>query len=351
MRLSLSAIHGCLNLVPTFDSVRLTFATASVLAATVLCSERSDAVEVTTDGNSVLVTAATYQEYGGLYADLQPFFRVEYCNAEFFEPSGSVLCSATFVPNEGNLVVSHFLGITKQVMNEHIDLLQGNAEMMQIEAYDAGGTTRYGYIAYYKPDPADWYAGVDIAHDVDQAVMDSLPANLKRVNWCYGNSADGASFLFKADNTNTFVPTEALTLSGLNSWREYVADFGYRMTSVEVKLGIDAFPSVYYPVFKQNGNLQFTTERLEQGYAFNMHHIDESELSAWTPKVVAMDIQHNFADGYAYSPDFVVAWRGAPLVWHEILDHKGADELVMETKQESRSIAQRSNTKKLATKK
>ncbi|QDT12521.1 hypothetical protein [Planctomycetes bacterium K23_9] len=324
---------------------------AVLIAATMLLTlgqKHSGATEVTSDSDSILVTAASYQEYGDLYADLQPFFRIEYFNAEFFEPANEVLCSAIFVPNVDNLLVSHFFGMTEQGINDHIALLQGNAEMMQIEAYDAGDSTRYAYIAYHKPDPVAWYAAVGVAHEVDDAVMDSLSASLKRVNWCHGDPSDGASFLFKEDNTDTFVPTEALTLSQLNLIREYVAEFGFRMTSVEVKLGIDAFPSVYYPVFKQNGNLQFTTERMEQGYAFDMHDIDSSELSHWTPRVVAMDIQHNFADGYASAPDFVVAWRGSAQVRRKILEFDGADKFAIETKQASGGVDRSRKTTKFA---
>lgn len=313
---------------------------AVVCLVTIADPARATSYWLSENGDYLVVVAAPIEEYGQLYSDIHDVYRVAWFNAEYFEPTNGVgghgpaapdtYVSAIFEINYNDVVVSHFYDMSIAALEEHVTLLQGHAEMIQVDAYQYGDTTRYAYIAYHQNGP-DWEVLAGMPSDIYGLLESQLPPSMNVVNRSYTNLLSPTPLttsLFKADNTDT-VAYGGLNWSQLSDARNDLTQQGYRMTSMEIHNYPGLVPS-YAPVFKRNGNYIFSTQSVWTGFGSDIVAHNEGSAAGSQPLFVALTDLTYVGGAYGAMPTFYAAWLGQAKVKRDLDFFRGDPTLTYE---------------------
>lgn len=287
---------------------------ATLLPGNVLAYDISD------NGDTVILTGATLNEYDHVTNTLAPHLRVRYFNVDDgFWDAEDAKYSAILEPNSDQTPVTHFVDLTLGQFNSHVASLHGNAEMMQVEVYSIEGEERFGLLAYHREGP-DWEVHSDVPPQWEAAFEESLPPGLNRVNRCRSYTWPSyVTTLYKDDKTDTIDMNASMTANEFKIMRDILAKEGYRVTSMEVRqdylVGIYPAP-LFRPIFKRNGNLAFTTQADSQGTSaiIGADHFDD--LSHMTPTWIALadrwarDANGHFLENY--DATYICGFLGTP---------------------------------------
>lgn len=251
---------------------------ASLLIA--LACSKSQAMNVSQNGDYVVLANANGDEYADLLAELWgngpvPDFRPVWVNFDWFTPSiwtegesqpnppPHWAINAVFKKNTEDLVVAHFFGLDATTMEDHVDSCHANGfEMMQVEAYETPSGPWYAYIAYQQSGP-EWEALIGFTEEGFKIIAGSLEGGFQYVNHCRTYGADSKleiTALFKKDGTAAYLPPETLSYDEMNDLYATLEGAGYAITSMEVVAG-----NQFLPVFKIKYGGEFLVDDWEHG--------------------------------------------------------------------------------------
>ncbi|MEM9645092.1 MAG: hypothetical protein AAF989_08855 [Planctomycetota bacterium] len=223
---------------------------------------QAQAHRVSQENGNVLLMQATQQRYRHFLDQLAPGYRVQYFNAQYFEPMGEIVCGAVFETNTKDHGVSHQFGISWGELVNRVAALYGIAEVMQVDSYnDDDGRARYAYIAYHKPNPAESF----VITYVNPIFIGQMEGGLN-TDWNVSNRTSAGPYSnvtapYEDDNTYTFAPDHSRFFDQFEACYSALSQQGFRQISLEFRNDQSLFPNTYLPVFKSDGNLVFSTEK------------------------------------------------------------------------------------------